>query len=169
MKQLFCLALACIIATCSFSQDITGLWKGTMYNDSTKQYLPYEIFISKENGKYIGYSHSWFLIDGEKYYGIKKIKVRIAKDGKILIQDALLVQNNYPNGPDKNISQLNVLDLSNINEDAALNGPFVTNRTKHYSELTGQINLKKANQLTGSALMQYLQNNNSDGGLAVVK
>jgi len=162
MKYLF----YTIIAICSplivFCQDITGLWKGTMYNDSTKQYLPYEVVISKEKGKYTGFSHSWFLVDGKKYYGIKKIKVHVAKDGKIVIQDAELIDNNYPAGPDKNVYQLNVLDLTNNNTETSLNGPFVTNRTKEYTQLTGQINIKKVSLTTESELMSYLQKTGMD-------
>jgi hypothetical protein len=152
-----------------FCQDITGLWKGTMFNDSTKQALPYEIVISKENGKYTGFSHSWFLVDGKKYYGIKKIKVHIAKDGKIIMQDAVLVENNYPVAPDKNVGQLNVLDLATRDNEVIMDGQFVTNRTKACNELTGRISIQKISASAESALMQYLQKNGIDNGLTAAK
>ena len=161
------IAFCCpIIVLC---QDITGLWKGTMYNDSTKQALPYEVFISKDNGKYSGFSHSWFMIDGKQYYGIKKVAVRIAKDGKIVIQDATLVENNYPAGPDKNVTQLNVLDLATHDDQTTLDGPFDTRRTKQYGELTGHINLKRVSTYNESSLMQYLQKNHGDNDITAVK
>jgi len=167
MKRLyFFIAVSCLPLV-GFSQDITGLWKGTMFNDSTKQSLPYEVFISKENGKYTGYSHSWFLVNDKKYYGIKKIKIRVAKDGKIVIQDAALLENDYP--VLDNVHQLNVLDLVNSNTEATLDGPFATNRTKQYSELTGHINLKRVSPSTESSLMQYLQRNGADNGIAAAK
>ena len=153
MKYLLYTLLAICLPMIAFCQDITGLWKGTMFNDSTKQSLPYEMVISKEKGKYTGYSHSWFLVNGEKYYGIKKINVRVAKDGKILIQDAVLVENNYPDGPDRNVSQLNVLDLASRDNEPILDGPFVTNRTKEYTELTGHINVKKVSPSSQSELL----------------
>jgi len=152
-----------------FCQDITGLWKGTMFNDSTQQSLPYEIYISKDNGKYTGYSHSWFIIDGKQYYGIKKIKVRVAKDGKIIMQDAALVHNNYPAGPDKNVYQLNVLGFANRDNETILDGPFATNRTKDYKELTGHINIKKVNSFSESELLVYLQKNNGDKNFTAIK
>lgn len=162
-----------LVAICSpmiaFCQDITGLWKGTMYNDSTKQALPYEVYITKDNGRYTGYSHSWFLINDKQYYGIKKVNVRVAKDGKVVIQDAVLVDNNYPVAPDKNVSQLNVLDLSGTGTEPTLDGPFVTNRTKQYTVLTGHISVKKVSPLSESALMTYLQKNGGDSNLTVVK
>ena len=67
MKALIQIMVALCCPMMVFCQDITGLWKGTMYNDSTKQSLPYEIFITKDNGKLTGYSHSWFLINEKKY------------------------------------------------------------------------------------------------------
>lgn len=69
----------------------------------------------------------------------------------------------------KNVYQLNVLTFTTKNEETLLEGPFVTNRTKQYSELTGHINLKKAAADTESALMNFLQRNNADNGIAATK
>lgn len=160
-------ALCCPIFV--FCQDITGLWKGTMYNDSTQQSLQYEIVISKKNGKYTGFSHTWFLADGKKYYGIKKINVRVAKDGKIIMQDAKLIEENYPILPDKHVYQLNVLDLANRGDETVLNGLFVTNRSKYYKEFTGQISVKKVNPLSQSDLVQFLQKSSRDNNFTAAK
>jgi hypothetical protein len=62
-----------------------------------------------------------------------------------------------------------VLNLSNNGDETILDGPFVTNRTKNYNELTGRINIKKVNPLSESVLMEYLQKNGSDNGLTAVK
>lgn len=169
MKPFIPLLVAICCPVLAFCQDITGFWKGSMYNDSTKQSLPYEMIITKEYGKYTGYSHSWFLVNGKEYYGIKKIKVRVAKDGKIIVQDAALIDNNYPVLPDKNVSQLNVLDITSGNNEITLEGPFVTNRTKAYNELTGRISLKKVTGITESALMKYLQKHSADNDISAVK
>ena len=165
MKRIICSLAILFSPFIVFSQDISGLWKGTIFNDSTKQSLPYEVYITKEGGKLSGYSHTWFVISGQKCYGIKKVKVRIAKDGKVIIQDDALLVNNYP-VLDKNVYQLNVLDLQQSGEEAVLNGPFATNRSKQYGELTGHINIKKVSTTTESALMQYLQRNAGENGIA---
>ena len=160
-----------VVALCSpifvFCQDITGLWKGTMYNDSTRQSLEYEIVISKKHGKYTGFSHTWFMLNDMKYYGIKKINIRVAKDGKIIMQDAKLVEENYPILPNKNVYQLNVLDLAIAGDESTLNGLFVTNRSKYHKELTGRINIKKVNPQSESELVHYLQKNSTDNNLTV--
>jgi hypothetical protein len=163
-----------IVVLCSpifaFCQDITGLWKGTMYNDSTQQILEYEIVISKEKGKYNGFSHTSYAINGQKYYGIKKINVRVAKDGKIVMQDAKWLENNYPGEQSKNVIQLNVLDLAKSGEESFMDGLFVTNRFKSYNALTGRMSIKKVNpQFVQSELIKYLQKNTADDNLTVVK
>jgi len=170
MKKLITAASLLLFPLFIFSQDITGLWKGTMYNDSTKKSLPYELLIKKEKGKYTGLSYTWFSIGGEEYYGIKNVKVSVAKDGKIVIKDASLIENNYPVSPDKNVSQLNVLDLVNNENEISLDGPFVTNLTKRYWEATGHINIKRINTVSeSSSLMQYLQKKGQGHEIAVVK
>ena len=169
MKKLIAAASLLLFPLFIFSQDITGLWKGTMYNDSTKKSLPYELLIKKEKGKYTGFSYSWFLIGGEEYYGVKKVKVSVAKDGKIVIKDAALIENNYPVSPDKNVSQLNVLDLVSRENEISLDGPFVTNLTKRYWEATGHITIKRTDSFSESSLMQYLQRKEAENGVAVVK
>lgn len=157
MKQLALAAGMLLLPLLIFSQDITGLWKGTMYNESTKKSLAYELLIKKEKGKYSGFSYSWFSIGGEEYYGIKKVKVSVAKDGKIVIKDASLIENNYPVAPEKNISQLNILDLLNQDNETILDGLFVTNNTKRFRELTGHINVMRVNTNSESSLMHYFQ------------
>ncbi len=169
MKHLIAVAGMLLFPLFIFSQDITGLWIGTMINDSAKTTLPYELLIKKEKGKYTGYSKNYFLIRGEEYYGIKKVKVSVAKDGKIVIKDFELLENNYPAGPDKNVQQLNILDLVNQENEKALDGLFVTNLTKRFGEVTGHINIKKMDPNSESSLMKYLQKKSLGNEIAVAK
>jgi hypothetical protein len=138
------------------SQKITGLWLGTLQNDTTHSSLPYQILITEENGKLTGYSHTSFVADGRLVYGIKKVKISTAKDGKIIIRDDKLLENNYPD-IDKNVYQLNVLSLKVNGSEPELDGPFVTNRTKTYSQLTGHVNLKHAPEGVESALTKFVE------------
>lgn len=148
------LAFCCPLA--ALCQDITGLWSGTLFNDSTGQQHQYEVGITKEKGKYSGFSHTWFLIGEKKYFGVKKVKVRVAPDGKIIIEDAELLLNNYPVQPNKDVRQLNVLSVNQANGE--LTGLFVTNRTREFSPLTGHIQLKRNNNVAQSDLIPHLQN-----------
>ncbi len=156
--------LLCMLPLAVFAQnfegnekDITGLWTGTLFNDTTGQYSKYEVAISKEKGKLVGFSHTYFLIGGKEYYGVKRVKVKKAPDGKVVIVDDELVLNNYPELPGKYMRQLNVLTLHNTDTAFVLSGPFITNRTKEYHALTGSVHLKKNNGAWQSALWPHLQ------------
>ena len=139
-----------------FAQDITGLWKGTLYNDTTKKYLRYEIAISEYKGKLSGYSHTFFIVDDKEYYGVKKVKVRKEAD-KIIVQDVELIADNYPIPPAKGVHQLDVLTLEMQDSAMILSGPFTTNRTKEYHPLTGSIRIQRKKDYHQSALVPHLE------------
>lgn len=165
------LLLLIIVPASSLAQqaDITGLWKGTMYNDTTQKYYRYEVGISKEKKGYSGFSHTWFIIGDTQYFGVKKVKIEISKDGKILIEDNGLIAHNYPIPPNKGVRQLNVLTLDNSEKTMVLSGPFSTNRTKEYHSLTGAIYLERKNDYWQSSLVPHLQELGKEEELSFVK
>ena len=67
-----------------FAQDITGLWKGEMYVDSTKKYLPYEISVSEVKGKLVGYSLITFEENGKQETGLRDITIERKGDDIII-------------------------------------------------------------------------------------
>lgn len=165
------IALFFIIPAAAIAQekDITGLWKGTLYNDTTQKYYKYEIGISKEKGKYTGFSHTWFLIGDTQYFGVKKVSIKIADDGKVIVEDNGLIAHNYPIPPNKGVRQLNVLTLDASDSIMTLNGPFSTNRTKDYHSLTGSISVQRKNDFWQSSLVPHLQELGRDEELSFVK
>ena len=170
MKYLVPVLVALCFPMMAFCQDITGLWKGTMYNDSTNQSLDYEIVITKVKGKLTGFSHTSYVVNNVKYYGIKKMNIRVAKDGKIVMQDAKILENNYPDKQNKNVIQLNVLGLTNNGAETFLDGLFVTNRSREFNELTGRLSIKKVNPLVSqSVLLKYLDPNTAEDNLTAGK
>ena len=77
---MFCTVLLLSVQLLAQTQpDITGLWRGTMYNDTTQRFLKYEIAISEKNGKLIGYTHTYFILDDKEYHGVKKTKIKITR------------------------------------------------------------------------------------------
>ncbi len=154
---LFCLLSFCTLQMFAQSEpDITGLWKGTMYNDTTMQFLKYEIAISENKGKLSGYTHTYFILDDKEYHGVKKAKIK-RKDGKIIVEDVELIANNYPVSPAKGVRQLDVLTLEIKDGVMILSGPFSTNRTKVYHSLTGSINVQRKTNFKQSALVPHLE------------
>ncbi len=136
--------------------DLTGLWKGTMYNDTTQRFLKYEIAISEKKGKLSGYSHTYFIVDDKEYHGVKKIKIKRQND-KVIVEDVELIANNYPIPPAKGVHQLDILTLEITDGLMVLSGPFSTNRTKIYHSLTGSINVQRKNNFWQSALIPHLE------------
>lgn len=169
MKPLFIALVALCFPVITFCQDITGLWTGSLHNEITQQDHPYEIYISKEKGKYTAYSYTSFTIDDKQCFGVKKVNVRIAKDGKVVIQDASLIENNSPTQPNKNVIQLNVLNLKTQNNTATLEGEFVTNRTTVLDQLTGRISLTKTMLLNTSNLVKYFNKTGNENYLTALK
>lgn len=150
------------------AQDITGLWKGRLYNDSTKMYYKYEIGISEEKGKLSGFSHTWFILNDTQYFGVKEVKIK-RKDGKIIVEDDKLISNNYPVAPAKHVRQLNVLTLTIEDSKMNLAGPFTTNRTKDWAPLTGHIELQRKNDFWNSSLVPHLAELKLENKLVFVK
>lgn len=169
MKPIFIAIAALCFPVLTFCQDITGLWTGNLHNDLTKQYHPYEVIITKEKGKFSAYSYTSFTVEDKEYFAVKKVNVRIAKDGKVVLQDASLIENNSPTQPNKNVIQLNVLDLTTQNNIARLDGEFVTNRTTQLDQLNGRINLTKSILMSTSNLVKYLNKSGNENYLTYLK
>lgn len=166
LKYLCCVLL--LFCSKIQAQDITGLWKGRLYNDSTKMYYKYEIGISEEKGKLSGFSHTWFILNDTQYFGVKEVKIK-RKDDKIIVEDYKLISNNYPVAPAKNVRQLNVLTLTIEDSVMKLSGPFATNRTKDWAPLTGHIELQRKNDFWNSSLIPHLAELKLEKQLVFVK
>ncbi len=153
LKLLFIILLPCPLQL--FSQDITGLWKGTLYNDTTKQFLNYELAVSENNGKLTAYSYTVFDVDGKKEVGVKKLTVK-RKGNNILLDDDDMLSNNYSIKPPKGVHQSSDLTLSVSDTVMMLEGKWRTNRTRYYSSLTGTIQLKRRSDYKQSDLFTKL-------------
>lgn len=174
MRNLKCLiflllAVAPVLAVAQTSpdnMDLTGLWKGTLYNDSTQQNYAYEIGISEEKGKLVGFSHTWYN-DSAKYFVLKKLKIKKA-DGKVIIEDVDIISYNYPEAPPKGVRRLHVLSLEAKDSILVLSGLFSTNRTKQYSPATGTVRLQRKNDYMNSTLVPLLKETGKEDQLSFV-
>ncbi|MBK8609420.1 MAG: hypothetical protein IPL84_05615 [Chitinophagaceae bacterium] len=177
MQYCKCFLICCFLGLFSanlFSQstpedeDMTGLWTGLMYNDTTELNYRYEIAISKKKGKLIGYSHTYFILDDKEYYGVKKLKITI--DGnKVITQDLKLVDNNYPIRPPKGVYVINVLVFEKNGRDMILSGMFSTNRTREYAPATGYIHVERKSDFMNSSLVPHLAGLGLDDELSFVQ
>lgn len=138
-----------------FAQDITGLWKGELYVDSTKKYLPYEIAISEVKGRLVGYSHITFEENGKMETGIRDIIIK-RKDDEVTIEDVSLIDNSFSFIPPKNIKKTMVLTLSTDDTVMVLKGDWSTNRTKRFLSATGSATLRRKSDFKASVLYKRL-------------
>lgn len=148
--------LICLILPLKLlSQDITGLWSGALYNDTTKTSFAYELAVSEDKGKFSGYSHTTFMIDGVPNVGVKRVKI-IRKNEKVFVEDIELIYNNYSVSPAKGVHQYSLLSLSEHDTVMELSGNWKTNRTKEYSHATGELTLHKRRNIEDSKLIAQL-------------
>ncbi len=138
-------------------QDITGVWTGTLYNDTTKQFIKYEIAISEYNGKLSGYSHTIYVIDSVENIGVKSISIKNSRD-EFIVEDDKLVYNNYTAPPAKGVKTYSKLLLSQNDSALILSGPWHTNKTKIYNSLTGNIFLQKKREIKRTLIIPKLEN-----------
>jgi hypothetical protein len=156
-KQLFnkLFILASLFPAQLFAQDITGLWKGELFVDSTKKYLPYEISISEVKGKLVGYSHITFEENGKQETGIRDITIK-RKDDEIIIEDVSLIDNSFSFVPPKNIKKTMVVTLSVEDTIMVLKGDWSTNRTKRFLSATGTVLMQRKNDFKSTVLYKRL-------------
>ena len=164
---LFPLTVSAQTAT-PLENDLTGLWKGFLYNDTTRKNLPYQIAISEEKGKLSGYSYTLFDIDGKKEQGVKKIKIKL-KDDQVIIEDVELISNDYSAPPPKKVRQTSVANLLVNDTSMQLTGKWNTNQTKEYRPLTGTLQLQRAVDFKPLALFKKLVELKLDQSLSFVK
>jgi hypothetical protein len=142
-----------------FAQDLTGVWTGTMYNDTTRKFIPFEITISEEKGKLSGYSHTTWKpdnVDDIVNIGIKEIKLKRKKD-KLYFEDEKWVYNNYSEPPPKGVKVFSLLNIETGDSGIILSGPFNTNPTKEYAPATGSIRLQRKNDFAATKIIPKLQ------------
>ncbi|MEO6229645.1 MAG: hypothetical protein ABJB11_04545 [Ferruginibacter sp.] len=140
----------------SGEEDVTGLWKGQLYNDSSKTFLPFELAISEENGKLGGYSYVLFVIDGKEELGVKKIKIKRKKD-RITVEDVELISNTYSEPPPKGVRMISEIDISYNDTAMFMKGKWSTTPTRAYSIVTGTMQLKRVRDFRTLVLYKKLE------------
>ncbi|MEO5650077.1 MAG: hypothetical protein ABIR03_09155 [Ginsengibacter sp.] len=138
------------------TKDITGVWTGSLYNDTTKQFIHYELAISEYKGKLSGYSHTTFIIDSIKNIGVKAVKIKNQK-GLITVEDEKLIDNNYTAPPAKGVRTFISFILSENDSTEILSGSWHTNSTREYNSLTGTVFLEKKKKIHETAIVPKLE------------
>lgn len=155
MKNL-CYLLLFFICLNSSAQDISGLYSGTLTNDSLKMIQNYELALSEYKGKITGFSYITFVANDTFYYGIKRIKATRVK-GELVVEDVQMLMNNYPQKADRGVHLINRIPLPNADTITNLNGKWETTKTKKFYSISGDMSLRKDDDSTRSPLMAHLK------------
>ena len=155
MRFIFVLLFA-ICTQVLHAQVVTGLYSGTLVNDSTKKEQRYELALSEYRGKITGYSYTTFVRNDSLFYSVKRVKAT-KKDNQLVVEDEKMLNNNFPESPAKRVHQTNNIQLTNEDTLRTVTGTWQTNRTKIYYALTGGVAMKLDNDSTHSALIGHLK------------
>jgi hypothetical protein len=155
MRNIFALLAAFITSSVS-AQVVSGLYSGTLVNDSTKKEQRYELALSEYRGKITGYSYTTFVVNDTFYYGVKRVKAT-KKGDKLIVEDDKMIANYFPESPAKGVKQINTIQLTGEDTLKSANGTWETTRTKIYYALHGGVEMQLNNDSSRSALIGHLK------------
>jgi hypothetical protein len=139
-------------------EDITGMWNGELLlTDTAGQlvHLPYEIAISEEKGKFIGYSRIVFHANGKDEAGVQDITVK-RKGTEIIMEDEGFIDHGFSINPSKRVQKTLVMTLTATDKELIMEGSWSTKRTRVYIGYKGTAVLKRKNDFKKSELFKSL-------------
>jgi len=150
MKTIFVLFL---LPLQLFSQDLSGIWVGTI--STTQTQMPLELVINQDM---TGYSMITFMYKGAEKIAVKKIILN-RKDSVFNISDDKLVYNNFTTRS-RSIKTFCELSIKMVDTIMVLSGPFHTRtrdlRAGDEDLSTGTITLQKQNRQAQTRLISKL-------------
>ena len=139
-------------------KTLTGLWIGTLSNDSTtvRKDQSFEIALTQYKEKVYGYSRSSFIVNDTLYYILKRVRGRI--EGDICeIKDDEIVSYNFRGRLDKGVRVVTTFKRSQQDSIWYLSGDWKTNQTKKYYSVTGKVELKEEANFEKSKIFPHLE------------
>lgn len=141
-----------------FGQSLTGLWVGTLHNDSAtvrKDQL-FEMALTEYRGKVYGYSRSEFIVNDTLYYIVKRVKGTIEGDVCEVTDDEIIAYN-FRGKLDKGIKVTSTFRRNKADSTWYLDGTWKTNATKRYYSISGKVGLEEEKDLTASKIFPHLE------------
>ncbi len=170
LKSLKLIALFLLSPLFIFAQTLTGLWIGTLTNDSNsvRKDQSYEIALTEYRGKVYGYSRSEFIVRDTLYYIVKRVKGTIDGD-TCEVKDVEVLSDNFPRRPEKGVKVSSFFYRNKVDSTWFLAGKWKTTATKKYFSVTGKVDLKEEKDLSASKLFPHLQELNLADDVAFYK
>lgn len=154
------LVLLFILSPLTFfaQQQLSGLWMGTLSNDSTtiRKDQSFEIVLAEYKGKVSGYSRSTFTVNDTLYYIVKRVKGTIEGD-VCEVKDDEIVSHNFPKRPEKGVKVTSIFNRNKLDSNWYLSGDWKTTKTKKYYAISGKVELKEEKDLDMSKIFPHLE------------
>ena len=144
-----------------FGQKLTGLWTGTIANDSStiRKEQSFEIALTEYRGKVYGYSQNEFIINDTLYYIVKRVKGTI--NGDICeVKDDEILSYNFRGKLDKGVKVIWTFRMNKQDSTWSLDANWKTTKTKKFYSLTGKAALNEEKDLSKSKLFPHLEEMN---------
>ena len=170
MKTIKLTILFLICPLVFFAQTLTGLWIGTVNNDSTtiRKDQSFEIVLTQYKNKVYGYSRSTFVVNDSLFYIVKRVKGTI--EGDICeVKDDDIVSYNFHGRLDKGVKMVSSFPVRSRGQRLELDGDWKTNKTKKYYSVSGKIKLAQEKDLEKSKIIPHLEELNLADDVAFYK
>lgn len=136
----------------AYTQQIDGVWQGTIFNDSTNKYLPFEIAITRSNDFLRGYSYITYEVNGKTASVLKKIKIN-AKADNIAFEEFLLLEGDSIVSDIQNINLTYAAAFTGIE---SINGIWKSVKKNKLRISTGALKLKRESDFRETAIFKKL-------------
>jgi hypothetical protein len=141
-----------------FAQTLTGLWTGTLTNDSStiRRDQSFEIVLTQYKEKVYGYSRMTFFVHDTLYYIVKRVKGTI--EGEVCeVKDDDIIKHNFPRKPEKGVKLVSIFRRNKQDSLWYLEGDWKTTESKKYYSISGKMSLKPETDPEKSKLIPHLE------------
>ncbi len=167
----FSIAIIFLFASVTLcAQTLTGLWSGTLTNDSSsiRKDQSFEIALTEYKGKVYGYSCNEFIVNDTLYYIVKRVKGVINGD-ECNVTDEEIIAYNFRGKLDKGVKVTSTFKRNMADSTWYLDGTWKTNATKKYYAVTGKVTLSEEKDFSLSKVFPHLEELNLADQVAFYK
>jgi hypothetical protein len=160
MKVLRLIALLLFLPVSFYAQTLTGLWTGSLTNDSNtiRKNQELEIVLTQYKDKVYGFTRMTFIVNDTLYYIVKRVKGTIEDDVCEVIDDDI-VTHNFPRKPEKGVKLVSTFRRNREDSIWRLDGDWKTteSRKQRYYSISGKLSLKSEPDLDKAKIFPHLE------------
>jgi len=157
MQILKSLLLVLLLPAFGYSQQLSGIWTGTLSNDSltVRKDQSFEIALTEYRDKVYGYVYSTFVVNDSLFYIIKRVKGEI-NGGICVVEDEEIITHNFQRKPEKDVRVFYTFHQNQQDSSWTIDGNWKTNTTKKYYSISGGISAMQEKDISRSKLYDHL-------------